>query len=60
MSKLNQPLYDLALEVGGSHYPSVVNPYLEKTVRLIIEQSAEVAQLSPEVKQKLKDHWGIN
>ena len=38
---MNKKLKDLALQVGGSHYPAVSEQYLEQTVRLVIQQCAE-------------------
>ena len=36
---MNQKLKRLALEVGGSHYPSVSRAYLPLTVKLIAEDA---------------------
>jgi hypothetical protein len=38
---MNKKLTELALEVGGSHYPEVSQQYLEQTVRLVVKQCAE-------------------
>ena len=38
---MNKKLTELALEVGGSHYPKVSQQYLEQTVRLVVKQCAE-------------------
>ena len=38
---MNDRLKELALQVGGSHYPEVVKPHLEATVRLVVKQCAE-------------------
>ena len=38
---MNKKLTDLALQVGGSHYPEVSQQYLEQTVRLVVKQCAE-------------------
>jgi hypothetical protein len=37
---MNQKLKELALEVGGSHYPEVSQQYLEQTVRLVVKECA--------------------
>lgn len=37
---MNKKLTEMALQIGGSHYPSVSQLYLEKTVRMVIEQLA--------------------
>lgn len=36
---MNQKLKRLALEVGGSHYPSVSRAYLPLTVKLVAEDA---------------------
>jgi hypothetical protein len=56
--KLSKPLYDLALQVGGSHYPEVAKAHLEATVKLVVEQCAKYAQ-NPNAEQLMKQHWGI-
>lgn len=38
---MNEKLKQLALQVGGSHYPAVSDGYLEKTVRLVVRQCVE-------------------
>lgn len=34
---MNKKIYDLALAVGGSHYPDVGRPYLQKFAELLID-----------------------
>jgi hypothetical protein len=41
---MNQKLTDLALQIGGSHYPAVSANYLPLTVKLITEQLAQECQ----------------
>jgi hemoglobin-like flavoprotein len=36
---MNKKLTDLALQVGGSHYPSVSRGYLPLTVKLVAEDA---------------------
>jgi hypothetical protein len=36
---MNKKLKDLALEVGGSHYPEVSRGYLHLTVKLVAEDA---------------------
>ena len=36
---MNKKLKDLALEVGGSHYPEVSRGYLPMTVKLVAEDA---------------------
>jgi hypothetical protein len=38
---MNKKLTELALQVGGSHYPVVSEQYLEQTVRMVVKQCAE-------------------
>jgi hypothetical protein len=38
---MNQKLKELALEVGGSHFPDVSKQYMEQIVRLVVKQCAE-------------------
>lgn len=38
---MNKKLKDLALQVGGSHYPSVSRGYLPLTVKLIAEDAVK-------------------
>lgn len=38
---MNQKLKQLALEVGGSHFPDVSKQYLEQIVRRVVHQCAE-------------------
>ena len=38
---MNEKLRELALQVGGSHYPEVSQQFLEQTVRLVVKQCAE-------------------
>jgi len=38
---MNKKLTELALQVGGSHYPEVSRQYLEQTVRLVVKECAE-------------------
>ena len=37
---MNNKLVELAVEVGGSHYPEVSKQHLEATVRLVVKQCA--------------------
>ena len=52
---MNENLKELALEVGGSHYPEVSKPYLELTVRLVLEEMAK-NNLSVE---QAKQYYGV-
>lgn len=46
MQKFNQKVHDIALEVGGSHYPTV-NPELHKQmVKMVVEECLAAADES--------------
>lgn len=68
MSKMkNQKFFDIALAVGGSHYPGVGGELLEKFGEMVAQTCAEVAEeVSPGeptygwmVAQKIKEHFGV-
>lgn len=52
---MNQNLTDLALQVGGSHYPAVSKQYLPLTVKLVLE-TMQKQNLSIE---QAKEHYGL-
>ena len=39
--QMNKKLQDLAVQIGGSHYPTVSEQYFEATVRAVVKQCAE-------------------
>jgi hypothetical protein len=41
---MNKKLTDLALQVGGSHYPAVSRGYLPLTVKLVAEDAVRSLQ----------------
>jgi hypothetical protein len=41
---MNKKLKDLALQVGGSHYPAVSRGYLPLTVKLVAEDAVRSLQ----------------
>lgn len=43
---MNKKLKDLALQVGGSHYPAVSRGYLPLTVKLVAEDAVRSLQLN--------------
>ena len=43
---MNEKLKQLALQVGGSHYPSVSEAYLPTTVRLVMEGAIQELELN--------------
>jgi hypothetical protein len=52
---MNDKLTQLALEIGGSHYPEVSRLYLEATVRQVIDHI--VADLTPDRAQALRETY---
>ena len=45
---MNELLKNIALQVGGSHYPDVSKPYFEKTVELVIAECVSVLEARAE------------
>jgi hypothetical protein len=54
---MNQKLKELALEVGGSHYPEVSQQYLEQTVRLVVRQCAEAYHQTRSADTTIEQHF---
>lgn len=54
---MNQKLKQLALEVGGSHYPEVSQQYLEQTVRLVVKQCAEAYHQTRMTNTPIEQHF---
>jgi hypothetical protein len=54
---MNQKLKELALEVGGSHYPEVSQQYLEQTVRLVVKQCALAYHQTRLVDTPIEQHF---
>jgi hypothetical protein len=54
---MNKKLTDLALEVGGSHYPEVSQQYLEQTVRLVVKQCAEAYHQTRLADTSIEQHF---
>lgn len=52
---MNDKLKQLALEIGGSHYPEVSKQYMEITVRLVIDQITQ--GLAPDRANALKQAY---
>ena len=44
---MKQKIHDLALEAGGSHYPTVGGTTLEKFAELLIEECIQVVEATP-------------
>jgi hypothetical protein len=54
---MNKKLTDLALQVGGSHYPEVSKQYLEQTVRLVVQQCALAYHQTRLVDTPIEQHF---
>lgn len=70
MSTIKNPqLFEIALQTGGSHYPSVGGELLEKYGEAIIRKCAELADSKPSTPgcgyitktdgQRILDHFNI-
>ena len=62
MSKMKNPkFYQIALEVGGSHYPDVGGQLLEQALAMVVKQCAEIAQREDhDPSECILSHFGIN
>ena len=54
---MNQKLKELALQVGGSHYPEVSRQYMEQTVRLVVRQCAEAYHQTRSADTPIEKHF---
>jgi hypothetical protein len=54
---MNKKLTDLALQVGGSHYPEVSQQYLEQTVRLVVKQCVEAYHQTRLAETSIEQHF---
>jgi hypothetical protein len=61
MSKMKNPkFYQIALEVGGSHYPDVGGQLLEQALAMVVKQCAEIAQREDhDPSECILSHFGI-
>jgi len=65
----NMRIKEIALQAGGSHYPTVGGKTLEKFAELLIRECVEVAQMNtPDteeceythlISEKIKEHFGV-
>ena len=46
---MNKKLHEMALQIGGSHYPEVSQQYFESTVHLVLQECALKLNLDPTV-----------
>lgn len=54
---MNKKLTELALQVGGSHYPEVSRQYLEQTVRLVVRECAEAYHQTRLAETPVEQHF---
>jgi hypothetical protein len=54
---MNQKLTDLAVQIGGSHYPEVSRQYLEATVRLVVKECAEAFHQTRMADTPIEQHF---
>ena len=54
---MNEKLRELALQVGGSHYPEVSQQFLEQTVRLVVKQCAEAYHQTRLANTPIEQHF---
>jgi hypothetical protein len=54
---MKQPYYDIALAVGGSHYPGVGGRLLEQYGRSVAERCRELAD--PETAERIAQEFGL-
>lgn len=61
MSQMKNPkFYQIALEVGGSHYPEVGGQLLEQALAMVVKQCAEIAQREDhDPSECILSHFGI-
>jgi hypothetical protein len=61
---MNENIRQLALEAGGSHYPSVNTKQLEYFAKLIVQECCRIADKGVEPRgmpsDGIKRHFGIN
>lgn len=54
---MNEKLTQLALQIGGSHYPEVSKAYLEQTVRMVVRQCAEAYHQTRSADTTIEQHF---
>ena len=59
---MNKKLHEMALQIGGSHYPEVSQQYFESTVRLVINEIESVGQFAgqPINKERILQHFQLD
>jgi hypothetical protein len=66
---MHKRIHDLALQAGGSHYPTVGGKTLEKFAELIVKECMDVAydhtpnseecEYKRLIHNKIKEHFGV-
>lgn len=54
---MNEKLKELALQVGGSHFPEVSKQYMEQIVRLVVKQCAEAYHQTRSADTPIEKHF---
>lgn len=54
---MNEELKQLALAIGGSHYPEVSKQYLETTVRMVVAKCAEAYHQTRPANTPIEKHF---
>ncbi|CAB4137191.1 hypothetical protein UFOVP328_7 [uncultured Caudovirales phage] len=54
---MNEKLKQLALEVGGSHFPDVSKQYMEQIVRRVVHQCAEAYHQTRMADTPIEQHF---
>jgi hypothetical protein len=67
--QLNPRFFDIALQVGGSHYPEVGGELLQKFGEAIVKECAKIAELKEQGSQEfdadtsvgwyMRQHFGV-
>ena len=58
---MNQKVHDIALQVGGSHWPTVGGDLLERSVLMAVQKCIDIALANddPFTAQAIAQHFGV-
>ena len=65
---MHKRIHDLALQAGGSHYPTVGGKTLEKFAELIVKECSQISKdhqriyyesHGARIAKKIKEHFGV-
>lgn len=58
---MNQKVHDIALQVGGSHWPTVGGDLLERSVLMAVQKCIDIALANdnPFTAQAITQHFGV-